>query len=411
MGLEPVEDQSALSDVRSKPTAEFIAGVRRWFPVEPEIDRILTRKMERRSGPGFQPVSLETLRDGIASLVRARTGESCTIRNARWLQGGASKIQLAFEIDWIDSDGTRTDAEPMVLRMESPEGIVETSRQREFEILQFMDGIMPVPPCRWMDAEGEFLPYPALIYGFAQGVAKPSTSESKVTGVGTAFGPQLRDALGPQFAKSLATIHTVPSSKLAGLRMFQQAEVGSNASIIRQVNWWRRVWEEDRPEDNPLINIAYRWLVANAPPLDHVSVVHGDFRAGNFLFDEDQRQITAWLDWELAVLGDRHQDIAWATAPYFANVAEDGETFLVSGLITLDEFVQTYKASSNLTIDAERLKYFRIFNDYMACIHMLSSAWRVSHGGKSHQDVTVSWLAMIGHGILAQLSERLEEVL
>jgi aminoglycoside phosphotransferase (APT) family kinase protein len=29
------------------------------------------------------------------------------------------------------------------------------------------------------------------------------------------------------------------------------------------------------------------------------------------LYSEKTQKITAWLDWELAVLGDRHQDLAW----------------------------------------------------------------------------------------------------
>src|SRR3546814_16716881 len=72
---------------------------------------------------------------------------------------------------------------------------------------------------------------------------------------------------------------------------FDGAEVGSNRSVIRLVNWWRRVWEEDREEDDPLVELAYQWLIKNAPPLDHVSIVHGDCRGGNFLFDEQTAQI------------------------------------------------------------------------------------------------------------------------
>ena len=36
----------------------------------------------------------------------------------------------------------------------------------------------PVPPTYWYDADGEFYPYPAMIYGFAEGVAKPSATTS-----------------------------------------------------------------------------------------------------------------------------------------------------------------------------------------------------------------------------------------
>lgn len=134
-----------------------------------------------------------------------------------------------------------------------------------------------------------------------------------MTGVGTHCGPLLRPVLGQQFVQALAAIHTVPAARLSELTLFERAVVGSNASIVRQIHWWRRVWEEDRPEDLPLVNVAARWLIEHAPPRDHVSVVHGDFRAGNFLFAENSQRITAWLDWELAVLGDRHQDLTWAS--------------------------------------------------------------------------------------------------
>ena len=86
---------------------------------------------------------------------------------------------------------------------------------------------------------------------------------------------------------------------------FDAAQSGSNDAVIRQVNWWRRVWEEDRKEDDPLMEVTYNWLIRNAPKLDHVSIVHGDCRGGNFLFTEHDAKITAWLDWELAYLGDR----------------------------------------------------------------------------------------------------------
>src|SRR3546814_664553 len=121
---------------------------------------------------------------------------------------------------------------------------------------------------------------------------------------------------------------------------FDGAEVGSNRSVIRLVNWWRRVWEEDREEDDPLVELAYQWLIKNAPPLDHVSIVHGDCRGGNFLFDEQTAQITGWLDWELALLGDRHQDLAWSMHNAYRHMSEDGKDELMSGFLPLNQYLE-----------------------------------------------------------------------
>jgi len=48
-------------------------------------------------------------------------------------------------------------------------------------------------------------------------------------------------------------------------------------------------------------------------------------------------RISAWLDWELGRLGDRHQDLAWTTSRAFGSVDVNGD-FLVCGLMPEKEF-------------------------------------------------------------------------
>lgn len=398
---------SAIESQRLAPDEGFIESIRATYPVEAEIDRVLTRKMRRRSGPGYSPLDLTSIGKALTRLIRARTDAAFRIDNLRWLGGGASKLQVAFELQSEVEDRPQA----MVLRMEPPEAIVETSRIREFEALNAVKGHVPVPTCRWYDAEAEFLPFPGLIYDFADGVTKPSAKPSQqVTGIGTNFGPEMRARLAPQFVNQLARIHTLPVSARSGLSSFEPCEIGSNASVIRQINWWRRVWEEDRPEDLPLVDVAARWLIDNAPPLDHVALVHGDYRAGNFLYDENQAKITAWLDWELSALGDRHQDLTWITGVHFGHYSEDGSTFLASGLLPAEELYERYEQASGLSVDPARLRYYRIFNDFTSCVHMLATAPRVAGGGKTHQDVVVAWLSMIGNVISGKLAASLSEV-
>ncbi|MDF3313211.1 phosphotransferase family protein [Rhodococcus sp. T2V] len=398
------------TDERSCPTPTFIESIRSTYDVEQEIDRILTRKMLTRSGPGYVAVPLQNLVKGIERLIRSEIGDKFAIANARWLQGGASKIQAAFELEWDGPDGTTPQVTSMVLRMDPPAGIVETSRMREFQVLQMIERHVPAPTAFWADSTGEYLPQPALICGFVTGVTKPSQRMANVSGVGTNFGSdELRAELGAQFVGHLAKIHTaVPAPDQ--LTAFDRPELNSSG-IIRQINWWRRVWEEDRVEDLPLIDVAANWLISHAPRLDHVSLVHGDYRSGNFLFDEADARITALLDWELAVLGDRHQDLAWATSRYFGHYHEDGETFLASGMLPIEEFFDRYEQASGLPVDPERITYFRIFNEFCSTVHMLATARRVAKHSKTHQDIVVAWISMIGPIVLSQLRDHLEEVM
>lgn len=405
------ELDAACVDIRQKPENQFIEAVRQRFPVETEIDRTLTRKMRLRAdGKVFRAHTLESLVKDTADLIRANVGDDFKISKERWLTGGASKIQMAFHLDWTEKGERRS--EPMVLRMEPMESVVETSRLREFELLQALEGVVPVPPCYWVDATGEHLPHPALIYGFAEGVTKPSNLKSKqVTGIGLNYGPELRKPITEQYFEHMGRFHRIGADLAPKLPSFDPAEVGSNKSVIRLVNWWRRVWEEDRQQDDPLMAIAYEWLIANAPPLDHVSLVHGDCRAGNFLFRESDAQITAWLDWELALLGDRHQDLAWSMMDPYRHWDESGATELICGMLPYDEYLATYEKASGLTVDPKRLTYYRVLCSYLSVSICLGTGYRVAKGSKTHQDIVVSWLAMISYPIMEQLRSTLKEAL
>ena len=394
---------------RRAPTEATVAAIRALYPTEREIDKTLSRKMKRRSGPGYTPVPLERLAAGARALVEADLGYDVEIDSARWLSGGASKLQMIFDLRWRGRGPVgETQTTTLVLRMEPAASITESSRMREFEVLAAVEGLIPAPQPYWVDADADYLPYPALIYSFAQGAAKPTRDAGKVTGLGQNYGPALRARLAPGFVELLARLHRA-EPPLAKMPSFDGAQIGSNASVIRQVNALRRIWEEDRIEEEPLMELAYQWLVANAPPLDHVSIVHGDYRSGNFLFDEAAGRISAWLDWEGAVLGDRHQDLTYAALPTFQHIAEDGQTVLASGMMTEAQLYATYEAASGLPVDPARLRYYRIFNRYHVCVLTLASAARASLMAGTHQDVVTNVISPLGYIALADLRTTYQE--
>lgn len=393
---------------KNRPTKEWIADLRKRFPCEKEVDRVLTRKLERRSGPPYAPVTLEELTKGTEKLIRKKLLDSFEITDTKWLSGGASKLQMAFKLSW-NRPGFGRVLTPMVLRMEPSESISETSRLCEFEIIKALEGSIPVPPAYFVDAAAEYLPYPAIIYGFAEGVAKPSETSSGVTGIGTFIPPSLREKLGQQFVEHLAKLHSFQWGN-AQLESFDVPTLGTQV-VEWQLNHWERVWEEDSNEDVPLMRLAMAWLRKNMPPVDHLSVIHGDFRTGNFLFTEDDQQITAWLDWEYGHLGDRHEDLSWSTKELFGHCAEDKKTFLVGGLMPMEKFYEEYEKISGLSINQKTMKYYNIFTSYKTIAITLATGYRAPRNGKTHQDVLVAWFSGIAYTLLEELRMQLEEVI
>ena len=391
---------------KDKPSPEWIAQMRKRFKVEREIDRALTFKLEKRAGPAYSKLPLDTLVEGVRSLIASQYGEPFEIRNPHWLAGGASKLQMRFDLNW-NRPGVGRETTRMVLRNDLAEALHATSRAREFQIVNALKGTLPVPPVFWYDNTGEHLPYPGIVYGFAEGVTKPSNAKSGVSGLGTYMPEDVRNKLAPQFVENMARLHTF-DFRQAELSAFDIPQTGTE-NAHWAVNWWDRVWAEDAEEEVPLVALASSWLHKHAPAVEQLSVVHGDFRTGNYLFDESDCRITTWLDWELARIGDRHQDLAWSTSRAFATMAEDGKTLLVSGLMPEPQFLEAYEQASGLSVDRKSLHYYQVFNAYAMVGMTLGTSYRVARNGKSHQDVLLAWLLGVGYMLLDEMRDLIEK--
>ena len=397
-------------DMRDHPTEAFIDELRQRFPTDRETDELLTRKMHRRAGAPYRQVSMDEMVGWLNAMLAECVQGPFQVHDPRWLTGGASKVQIAFELSWnAPARGPQRDR--LVVRMDPSEASNTTSRVREVELLAAFQDQLPVPKVFWLDREARWFPEPAILYTFVPGVTKPrNTGAGQVVGLGTNFGPRLREQLAPQFLQQLATIHTAD----VGAMHFTSMDIpptGTTDCARWQLNRARRVWEEDRGEDYPLMDVAANWLERNLPLLDRVSVVHGDYRSGNFLFDEADGRITAWLDWERGHLGDRHRDLAWMTQREKGHLAEDGKTYLVCGLIPLEAFYERYQEASGLTVDFERLRWYQVLNCFQVVTTTMATMYRVAKLGKSHQDILLARLKAIAPVGSHELAELLEEVL
>jgi aminoglycoside phosphotransferase (APT) family kinase protein len=393
------------------PTRDFIEQMQLKYPTERETDDLLVRKLERRANQtqDYHVPRLSEMEEWIHAFFTANLDAPFRISHPRWLAGGASKLQILFEIDWEQAGQQRHDR--MVVRMDPAESHNATSRLREAELLRAFSGIIPVPEVFFVDEHARWFPEPALIYAFAEGVTKPSTTASgAVSGLGIRFGPELRAKLGPQFVEHLAKVHSFPIES-AGFTTMESPSIGTTKAAKLQLNRAKRVWEEDRGEDFPLMDVAVNWLTRNLPVLDQVSVIHGDYRSGNFLFDESSARITTWLDWERGHLGDRHRDLAWITQAMFGDPREDSQGYYICGLLSELEFHERYQALSGLVIDPVRLQWYSVLNCYQALVSTLGSCYRVVRMGKNHQDALMVALKAEAAMASARLQEMLEEIL
>lgn len=380
------------------------ARVRELDDIEPAVTAILDRTLQKRALGPYAARTDQQVMVALRRLFAAHGHRKVVITDLRRLAGGASKEMFRFSLHHADLP----QAERLVLRMDPLESIIETSRQREAEAISAAQGVVPVPVVRYVDHEGEFLGQSGLITTFVDGVTRPADQGGTgVSGLATNYGAAV-ERIAPQFLANLVAIHKL-DWRAAHLPSFQAPDAYPEQAALWQVHWYERIWLQDAPEAIPLVSLVRRWLRDNPPPCRQFSFVHADYRMGNFMFDETSGAMTAVLDWELAHIGDFHEDLAYVTQKLFGRVDEAGR-FLCCGLFTREEFLVRYEQLSGRSIDRDVLRYYEILNAWKSVVHTFATCLRVAQAGNNHQDVLLSWLAPVGHILLGAIAAYFEEM-
>jgi aminoglycoside phosphotransferase (APT) family kinase protein len=151
--------------------------------------------------------------------------------------------------------------------------------------------------------------------------------------------------------------------------------------------------------------LAAEWLREHLPPADRIVLVHGDYRSGNFLYDDGGR-ITAILDWELAHLGDPHEDLGWVVNPLFSVRGAGGER-LACGLSPRDEMLARYEQATGWRVDPERLRFYEIFNNYKLAVCAHATTLRIARGERTHLAASMTLIHAFAHLYVSALARAL----
>lgn len=373
----------------------------RGVDVEPSIVDMLDGALAQREKPAYSSVSEAELEPRVIAFLENQGVKSPKIVGLKRMGGGASKEQFVFE---LQCDG----AEPQkcVLRLDPLESAVVSDRRKEFSVMQRMLNVLPVPPVLWADFDGEQLGRPALITGFIGGITKPATDSGNVSGLGTLMPEAYREPLSKQFMKYLEAMHAVPVD--FDTEVFQVPNQDPFQAARWQVNWWTSAWRDDASEGSPLMGLAERWMRDNLPETGDLVVVHADYRTGNYLFDDASKEITTILDWELAHIGDFHEDLAWIIC--HKGVTDEGQV-MASGLMTPEELCQRYTEMTGREVNQKALHFYRVLSVYKCVVICLATSAQTAGRKHSHQDILLSWLTSAGHAFSAELAALLEESL
>ena len=265
------------------------------------------------------------MKEQLEAVLRPELGD-VVVENLRALTGGASRTTWAFD---AVADGRRS----LILRTGPPDDI-HASMQLEAAVQQRAAAAgAPVPHIVTADNSTAALGNPYLICDAIDG-------ETIVRRIYRMLDEAGRARLLEQCAQALAAIHRADPSGLGLAEADQLAE-------------WRDRLDE-MGDTTATFEWAFRWLSANRPsPSPHV-LVHGDFRMGNLIVDENG--LAAVLDWELVHTGEVYEDLAWfCIRAWRFGTAED---LGAGGLGSVESFLAAYEAASGTGLDRDVFRWW-----------------------------------------------------
>ena len=186
-----------------------------------------------------------------------------------------------------------------------------------------------------------------------------------------AGGASARGVLPESFTDTLVALHNL-DWRDAGLDFLGVPGPG-NAFARGEVAKWRALADESGVEPHPVFLDVVGWLEANAPDTHRLVLVHGAFRTGNLLVDDDR--VTALLDWETEVIGDPMYDVSYV----MSELNREG-TELLSNLVERDAFRARYEAGTGIEIDDRACRYYEVLYAMRSAAFWLSASGLFADG-------------------------------
>jgi aminoglycoside phosphotransferase (APT) family kinase protein len=195
------------------------------------------------------------------------------------------------------------------------------------------------------------------------------------------FDPSTRRRMYEQLIDTLADLHTI-DPVAADL-----ADFGKPGNYFeRQVARWTRQYRDSQTDYIPEMERLIAFLPQRLPVQSRTSIVHGDYRIDNVIYDGDGT-LTAVLDWELATLGDPLADFSYLAMqwvmPADGGAGLAGLDLAALGIPSLDEVVQRYADRAGVPIESE-LDWYFAYNLFRLAGIVQGIKKRVIDGTASH---------------------------
>jgi aminoglycoside phosphotransferase (APT) family kinase protein len=321
-------------------------------------------------------MNTEQLQQALAVFLSEHHDGEVEVSGFARMAGGASRAIYSFDA-CFDGEDTRK----LVLRMDAMSAALQAQSRDEFVLLSVaLEAGVTVPRVYWDGDETAGLGSKFFIMDRVDGeaIARKLLRDEEYA--------RTRERLPAALARELARIHEIPADD-GRLECLAPLSPDGPADEVRRYLAVLDLAGDGHPQ--PVLRFVARWLIRNAPADRPRTLVHGDFRIGNILFDREG--LTAVLDWELAHFGDPMEDLGWLCVRAWRFGVDERA---VGGLCDRERLFELYEREGGSPVDAAAVRYWEILGNWKWAVMCVMQAGRRNDG--AYPDIE---LAAIGRRI------------
>ena len=144
------------------------------------------------------------------------------------------------------------------------------------------------------------------------------------------------------------------------IKTLELEDFGKTGNYIeRQVSRWTKQYFDSETEKIDSMHKLIEWLPKRIPKQKYVSIVHGDYRLDNVVFDNNDNNI-AILDWELSTIGDPLADFGYHCLLWHIGKI-DNDVAKGLGIPNEDEYLKKYLSRTKIQLDSD-WEFYIIFS-------------------------------------------------
>jgi len=286
--------------------------------------------------------TLDKLKEKLTDHLAAATDGEVVVRAIEPLGGGACQDNYRVELTFSQGDlaGERVMALRSDARASLPGSI---DRRIEFSVIEAAVGAgVKTPRARFLSRDLVRPGAWAYLLDWAEGTAigRRVLRDAELA--------EARKGLAAELGAQLAKIHSIRPETAPSVALPDPPDVLA----------FTQGMVETMREARPSLELALGWLRESRPKGGEVTLVHGDYRTGNFMVTPGG--LSAVLDWEFAHWGSPGWDLSWIS---MRNWRFGQNKLPIGGFGKRQDFYEAYEKAGGRKVDPAEVHWWEVLSN------------------------------------------------